>query len=338
MRGGLSLFLVRSRLPSGALNHLEILRLKDKLGTWALPTAELSLEGSTAVQVGKDFQGIKAVSAMLNITRLYNAVCSVAQTARGLQLVRDFSQRRTVFGVPLADQPLHRRTWIDQEAKHLAGFVLTFELAHLLGREECGLASAGEQLLLRLLTPVCKLFTAKQAVASASEVLEGFGGAGYVEDSGIPGQLRDAQVFPIWEGPTNVLSLDVLRVLQKTDSWSELIQDVRRRLASLTESSLQPLRKRATEVLEDLVLSYAGWSSLPTETQIADARGLAFHLAELYALSLMLSWAQAEAPAGRAHLALWIEHYAKYQLGSWSKFDSSDHSRMNHLWLDRLEA
>ena len=65
-------------------------------------------------------------------------------------------------------------------------------------------------MLLRLVTPLTKLVTGKQAVAVTSEVIEGFGGAGYVEDTGLPQLLRDAQVLPIWEGTTNVLSLDVL--------------------------------------------------------------------------------------------------------------------------------
>jgi hypothetical protein len=56
----------------------------------------------------------------------------------------------------------------------------------------------------------------KQAVAIASEGLEGFGGAGYIEDTGLPVHLRDAQVLPIWEGTTNVLAHDMLRVLQTT--------------------------------------------------------------------------------------------------------------------------
>ena len=50
-------------------------------------------------------------------------------------------------------------------------------------------------------------------VAITSEGLESFGGHGYVEDSGIPETHRDAHVLSIWEGTTNVLALDVLRVL-----------------------------------------------------------------------------------------------------------------------------
>jgi hypothetical protein len=62
-----------------------------------------------------------------------------------------------------------------------------------------------------------KLTTGKQSVMVASEVLETFGGAGYVEDTGLPVLLRDSQVLPIWEGTTNVLALDTLRALQSGD-------------------------------------------------------------------------------------------------------------------------
>ncbi|WP_449422307.1 acyl-CoA dehydrogenase family protein [Rhodanobacter lindaniclasticus] len=67
--------------------------------------------------------------------------------------------------------------------------------------------------MLRLLTPLAKLWTGKLAVKICSETLECFGGAGYIEDTGLPQLLRDAQVYAIWEGTTNVLSLDSLRAL-----------------------------------------------------------------------------------------------------------------------------
>ena len=49
-----------------------------------------------------------------------------------------------------------------------------------------------------------------------SEGLESFGGAGYLEDTGLPTYLRDAQVITIWEGTTNILSLDLLRAVAKS--------------------------------------------------------------------------------------------------------------------------
>jgi len=51
---------------------------------------------------------------------------------------------------------------------------------------------------LRLLTPLLKLYTGKQAIAVASEGIESLGGTGYMEDSGVPAILRDAQVTSIW--------------------------------------------------------------------------------------------------------------------------------------------
>ena len=59
----------------------------------------------------------------------------------------------------------------------------------------------------------------------ASEVLESFGGAGYVEDTGLPVLLRDSQVLPIWEGTTNVLALDTLRALRGGESLMPLEVD-----------------------------------------------------------------------------------------------------------------
>src|SRR5262249_36931952 len=82
-----------------------------------------------------------------------------------------------------------------------------------LGRREAGVAGAADDDLLRLVTPLAKLTTGKQAAALASEAIECFGGAGYVEDTGLPMLLRDSQVLPIWEGTTNVLALDTLRAL-----------------------------------------------------------------------------------------------------------------------------
>ncbi|HVX05180.1 MAG TPA: acyl-CoA dehydrogenase family protein, partial [Rhodanobacteraceae bacterium] len=83
------------------------------------------------------------------------------------------------------------------------------------GRVESGAGDARDAALQRLLTPLAKLWICKLGVRIASETVEAFGGVGYLEDSGIPLLLRDAQVFPIWEGSSNVQALDFLRALEK---------------------------------------------------------------------------------------------------------------------------
>lgn len=215
---GLSLFYLELRDNQGALNNIQIHRLKDKLGTKALPTAELSLQGTPARIIGGEGEGVKRIASVLNITRIYNSVCALGHMRRALDLAQNYSKKRKAFGKLLIDHPLHRETlnWLERDFQHC--FAFTFYVAHLLGKEEVGEITASERTLLRTLTPVLKLYTAKKAITISSEVVEMFGGAGYVEDTGLPRLLRDAQVFSIWEGTTNVLSLDMLRAFEKEQS------------------------------------------------------------------------------------------------------------------------
>src|SRR5690606_11820485 len=212
---GLALFYVETRDADGRLANIEINRLKDKLGTRKVPTAELMLRGTPAWLVKGTDSGVRNITTMLNITRTWNAVMSAAGMRRAVALARDYARRRFAFGAMLSEKPLHLDTLAGMQAEYEAAQQLAFLAVELLGKLEAGEAGEREQALLRLVTPIAKLTTAKQAVAVASEALEAFGGAGYIEDTGLPVLLRDAQVLPIWEGTTNVLSLDVLRALSR---------------------------------------------------------------------------------------------------------------------------
>ena len=230
---GLALFYLETRDEQGRPRNIEINRLKDKLGTRKVPTAELTLNGTPAQLVSGTTDGVRNIAPLLNITRLWNGISSVALMRRGLALAFDYAGKRVAFGSTLAEKALHMDTLQGLQAETEAAFHLAFYAAELTGRSETGEIDEQDARLLRLLTPVMKLTTAKQAVSVASEVLESFGGAGYVEDTGLPLLLRDAQVLPIWEGTTNVLALDTLRALGAADS-------------------LEPLRSLATRLFETL--------------------------------------------------------------------------------------
>ncbi|KYG68121.1 acyl-CoA dehydrogenase [Bdellovibrio bacteriovorus] len=221
---GLSLFYLELRNKQGQLNNIQIHRLKDKLGTKALPTAELSLQGTPARIVGGEGDGIKKIASVLNITRIYNSICALGHMRRALDLIQDYSRKRKAFGKLLIDHPLHRETLHALEEDFRRCFAFSFFVAHLLGQEEVGEISASQRVLLRSLTPILKLYTAKKSIHISSEVIEMFGGAGYVEDTGLPRLLRDAQVFSIWEGTTNVLSLDMLRAFEKEQALPILME------------------------------------------------------------------------------------------------------------------
>src|SRR5918993_2425543 len=197
----------------GSLNGMRVERLKDKLGTRKVPTAELMLDGARAELVGDTRHGTRHIEPMLVVTRAWNSVTSVAFMRRALALARSYAEQRRAFGSMLNQLPLHIDTLAGLEAETRGAFLLAFELVELMGRQEAGELDDEQRALLRVITPIAKLLTAKQAVAVVSECIEAFGGAGYVEDTGIPMLLRDAQVLPIWEGTTNVLALDALRAI-----------------------------------------------------------------------------------------------------------------------------
>jgi putative acyl-CoA dehydrogenase len=291
----LSLFYIELRDEQGKLQNIRVNRLKDKLGTKALPTAELTLEGTPATLVGERGKGVKTIATLFNITRVYNAICAVAYMRRGIALATAYASKRKAFGRPLQDHPLHLETLADMQVRYEASFYLAFHAVRLLGREEVGTASEREKKSLRLLIPLAKLFTAKEAVAVISEVLECFGGAGYVEDTGLPALLRDTQVLSIWEGTTNVLSLDALRAIRREEAGEAFLAEIRERAQGAKNQVLAVEVLKAVEWLEHVFQQ-----NLSEEELNASARVLSFNLARTYAASLML---QAELKsAGR-----WIE-------------------------------
>lgn len=294
---GLSLFFIELRDSEGRLKNIRVHRLKDKLGTKALPTAELTLEGTPAILVGGEGDGVKKISALFNITRIWNACCAAGFMRRGVALAKDYAQKRVAFGRPLKEQPLHVETLAALEVECTAACLLVFRLAELLGKEEMGTATKEETVLLRLLTPVAKLFTAKQAVATMSEVLESFGGAGYIEDTGLPKLLRDAQVLPIWEGTTNVLSLDMLRALQKEQALEPFLGEMERHLKTASRPELMPLVAKARDAAASIAKHAKTMAALSEDELQASAKDLAFAIARSYVAALMIEQAQWELAA-----------------------------------------
>jgi acyl-CoA dehydrogenase len=208
---GLALFYVETRDAEGRLDRIEVLRLKDKLGTRKVPTAELVLDGTPAIPVAGTTDGVRNIVPMLTLTRTWNSVCAASFMRRGIALARDYARRASPSAGRWRASPCMRIPWPMMQAEYEAAFQLCFELIHLLGRAEHGEADEDERALLRLMTALTKLTTGKQAVAVSTEAIECFGGAGYVEDTGLPVIVRDSQVLPIWEGTTNVLSLEFIK-------------------------------------------------------------------------------------------------------------------------------
>lgn len=295
---GLALFYVECRDEQGRLRNISLNRLKEKLGTKKLPTAELMLQGTPATLVtGETTGGVRGITPMLNVTRTWNAVTAVCSMRRGLALARDYAKRRFAFGAHLIDKPLHADTLAGLQAELEGAFHLTFQIVELLGKEEHGELTEDEAALLRLLTPIAKLTTGRQVVAVMAEVLEAFGGAGYVEDTGIPTLYRDAQVLSIWEGTTNVLSLDTLRALAREGGLQELLTAAKK-WTDVKDPALAEAGQRARHAMGAAAKWVDVASKQGTDEAEAGARRFALTLGRAAELALLVKHADVALAAG----------------------------------------
>ena len=282
----LSLFLVEIRDEKGSLNNIEVLRLKDKLGTKAMPTAELELKGVPATLIGEKGTGVKNIATVLNISRLYNSVCATGTIYRLHSLIRDYSEKRVAFGKKLIDHPLHQETLFKTQSTVKACVLFCAEMARLLGASEVNEISEEESSLLRLMTPIIKLWTGKKSVQTSSELVEAFGGAGYIEDSHLPRFLRDSQVFSIWEGTTNIMSLDALRAMSKAPVFENSMTQIKNRLNELNDSNEKSELLKMHKICLEWVVSHM------KDPQLLErgARRFAFALGDLFCGLLLLEF------------------------------------------------
>jgi alkylation response protein AidB-like acyl-CoA dehydrogenase len=272
---GLSLFLLELRAADGNWNNIFVRRLKDKMGTRALPTAELELRGTVAVPVGGLGRGVAKVASLLNVARLWAAQAAPAAVGHLLALARDYATRRAVFGAPLRNNPIHTAWLAHIATDYEAMIAMCLQTAAAVGRAEHG----GNGSLARLLTPLTKLACARGGITGASDLIESFGGAGYMEDTGLPAIFRNAHVHAIWEGTTNVLAHDVLRALAKRDIGEEWLDDIAARLAGAAHPAIAPVRHKIEPALRTLrplvsarcarVFALRGWVAAQPRDAIA---------------------------------------------------------------------
>jgi len=171
--------------------------------------------------VGEPGRGVPTIIEMVGHTRLDCVIGAAAGMRAGVVQATHHAAHRSAFGKPLIDQPLMGNVLADLCLEAEAATALAMRLARAYDEagEEAGASSdelSDAHLFKRLATAVGKYWTCKRAPNHAFEALECLGGAGYVEESGMPRLYREAPLASIWEGSGNVMSLDVLRALVRT--------------------------------------------------------------------------------------------------------------------------
>jgi putative acyl-CoA dehydrogenase len=206
--GGLSCFLVPRITLNGERNGLHVMRLKEKLGNKSSASSEIEYHNATAVLLGEEGRGVKVIIDMVNHTRLGTVAGTLGVMRMALaQTVHQVSHRRA-FQKTLIDQPLMRAVVADLAIEYEAAVVLAARTARAFDatdEQERGFA--------RLSVALAKYWLTKRNPGFVFECMECHGGVGYVEDTPLPRLFRESPLNAIWEGPGNVIALDVLRTL-----------------------------------------------------------------------------------------------------------------------------
>src|SRR5918912_411161 len=200
--GGLSCFLIEGRDPGFRLQ-----RLKDKLGTRSLPSAEVEFHGVRGRLVGDEGRGVPAIIRMVNHTRLDCLIGSAASMRYGVARAVHHARHRAAFGKLLVEQPAMANVLADLALESEAATAAAMRVARAHDEQDAPFR--------RIATAIMKYWVCKRAAPHATEALECLGGNGYVEESGMPRLYRDAPLNSIWEGTGNVSALDVLRGMAK---------------------------------------------------------------------------------------------------------------------------
>lgn len=294
---GLGLFLVPRVLDDGTRNAYSIHRLKDKLGTRSLATGEVTLHGALAYQVGAIERGFVQMTEMINLTRIWAAIGSLAAMRRSLLEALVYTRGRIAFGRPLAEHPLMRRQLVDLLVEVEGCAALAFEATAVLERVDRHGAEEDRRLL-RILTPLCKYYIPKRGEYVTLEALEMRGGNGYVEDWVNPRLLRDAIVNVVWEGSSNVIVLDVMRAIDREGAASALFGMLHQRLQSFQNSVVVPVARQVQELVHQLAQRLQELSHLDAESAQLPMRGLVERMAQLTIITLLLEQAENELVRG----------------------------------------
>ncbi|WP_021595271.1 MULTISPECIES: acyl-CoA dehydrogenase family protein [Actinomadura] len=306
---GIAPFLVLRERRDGARNGVRIRRLKDKLGTRSVASAEIEFTDAEAFLLapassageGGDGKGLARMMELTNGARLGISMMGLGCARRALVESLCYTRAREAFGASLIEQPLMRRKLAELIVETEAVQALVFD--GYLGRPR-----------LRMGAALIKLRAARLGVTAAGDAIEIHGGNGYIEQWPVARILRDAQVNPIWEGGDNILCLDVRRAIERQDAHEPFLE----RLTSAVRQA--PAGDDATaglvsERIGHLREAIEKWRGL--DRTVAEARlyPLAQYMADVYAAALLLEQAGWErADSGEDRKALVARLYARTHL------------------------
>jgi len=291
---GIGLFVVPRRLPDGRPNGVLIRRLKNKLGTRTLPTAELDFEEARAYPVGRLEDGFKLLmGVIINTSRLEVGIGASGIMRRAWVEAWHYARVREAFAQPLVDFPAVRQQLAEMRVLGTAGLAGTLFVAALEDRLTLGGTPPEEDALFRTAVNVNKYACSIDAGLVVHHAIEILGGNGTIEDfSPLPRLYREVPVQESWEGPHNTLMSQVLRDSARAKMHHALLRHTQDLLLGVQARALVATRDRALTALDDARDAMDGLLRGNPEAAAYHARGLVTRMARIVQVALLLEDAQ----------------------------------------------
>jgi len=260
-----ALFVVPSWLPGNKEKEIRngyiIDRIKWKMGTSELTTAELTFNGAVAYPVGPLERGVaNVVGVVLTFSRLTVGLSAAAFMTRAVREAMYYAQFRDQFGVKIGQFPLlvYQLRKLERSAQRTTAgaFKLYRDFLQLPGGLKGGLGEEEPEDIRKQRFAIRELIMLQKITASwdCTDTIRGamsvFGGHGVMEDfSVLPRLYRDAAVNELWEGPRNVLLTQMHRDFQRASHWYDPREFVKHVLEGAPTAEVNRLANEMTELL-----------------------------------------------------------------------------------------
>src|SRR3954466_5928983 len=196
---GMSAFIVPMDTPGVTIEqHL------DKMGQRATDTSAFALQDvvvPAANRLGEEGQGFKLAMQTLDFTRPGTAVGAVGVAQAAYELAVDYAKERVTFDMPIAMHQGVNFMIADMAPEIEASRLLTWQAAWMLDQGERA----------TLYSSFAKRFAADTAMKVTTDAVQVFGGYGYMKEYPVEKLMRDAKLFQIYEGTSQIQRLVIAK-------------------------------------------------------------------------------------------------------------------------------
>jgi acyl-CoA dehydrogenase len=296
---GLAMFLVPARKPDGTRNDFTLRRLKEKLGTRALASAEIDYHDAYAESLGPVEDGFRnLMTLVIHHSRLALPLAMAGMLSRAYQLARSYADTRHAFGKTIIEYPLVQDNLARVKTDLLAGTAATFAVIALQDELDTGEETRDERrAFCRLMANVNKSVWSTRILARIQDAAETLAGNGMIETtSSMPRLLRDAMIVEKWEGSQNTIRMQVLRDIHRSEH-GEIFLDVMAEIAG-DIGSVGPEREALDSALAECRRLLATLHDAPHALQTLQMQQILPQLANTYAYWALVREGQDQESAG----------------------------------------